>query len=227
MAGWKGFLADSAVRFVKQPPSDEWDPHERRHPAGQRAMLPAPLLLAADTLLLRMARPSRWLTSSVVVLLVCACLATVLVCSSSEGNSNIRTCTSTAPATLLRAHRCNTLLSASPAASRAALSCTCSLQFHCSYSQTRVRLFYPLVDPLRLEPAQQRPPWRTHLRHACVLCRTLSPAALPLRFFSFPTCPDGSAPSFETVLRRFAHLLCTFPPSRLDLRGLPPLPWCA
>ena len=51
-------------------------------------------------------------------------------------------------------------------------------------ADTSPTLLSALVDPLRLEPAQQRPPWRTHSRHACVLCRTLSPAALPLRLFS-------------------------------------------
>ena len=88
--------------------------------------------------------PSRWLTSPCVVLRVCACSATVLACSSSEGNSNIRATSFTAPASLLRAHSCSTLLSASPTASLAALLCACLLQFRCSYSQTRVRLFYPL-----------------------------------------------------------------------------------
>jgi hypothetical protein len=87
---------------------------------------------------------SRWLTSPCVVLRVCACSATVLACSSSQGNSNIRATSSTAPASLLRAHSCSTLLSASPAAPLAALLCACSLQFRCSNSQTRVRLFYPL-----------------------------------------------------------------------------------
>jgi hypothetical protein len=41
-------------------------------------------------------------------------------------------------------------------------------------------LLSALVDPLRLELGQQRPPWRTHLRRACVLCRTSSSATLPL-----------------------------------------------
>jgi hypothetical protein len=129
---------------VQRPPSDEWDHRGRRHPAGLRATLRTPLLLAAGAVLLRMAHPWRWLTSPCVVLRVCACSATVLACSSSEGNSNIRASASTAPASLLRARSCSTLLSASPAAPLAALLCACSLQFRCSYSQTRVRLFYPL-----------------------------------------------------------------------------------
>lgn len=67
-------------------------------------------------------------------------------------------------------------------------------------ADTSPTLLSALVDPLRLEPAQQRPPWRTHLRHACVLCRTLSPAALPLRLF----------PSRRvlTVQHRLARLRC-------------------
>lgn len=52
-------------------------------------------------------------------------------------------------------------------------------------ADTSPTLLSALVDPLRLELAQQRPPWRTHMRHACVLCRTLSPAALPFRLFPF------------------------------------------
>lgn len=52
-------------------------------------------------------------------------------------------------------------------------------------ADTSPTLLSALGDPLRLEPAQQRPPWRMHMRHACVLCRTLSPAALLLRLFPF------------------------------------------
>ena len=67
-------------------------------------------------------------------------------------------------------------------------------------ADTSPTLLSALVDPRRLEPGQQRPRWRTHLRCACVLCRTLSPAALPLRLW--PSRP------VLTVQHRPARLLC-------------------
>lgn len=67
-------------------------------------------------------------------------------------------------------------------------------------ADTSPTLLSALVDLLRLEPGQQRPPWRMHLRHACVLSRSLSPAALPLRLF--PSRP------VLTVQYRLARLHC-------------------
>lgn len=109
-------------------------------------------LSARACMLLRcMPRPPPALTSPCVVLRVCACSATVPACLSSEGNSKIRTSSSTAPASFLRARCCSTLLSASPAAPLAALLGTCSLRFCRSYLQTRVRLLHPLsLIPLDL-----------------------------------------------------------------------------
>jgi hypothetical protein len=49
-------------------------------------------------------------------------------------------------------------------------------------ANTSPTLASALVDPLRLEPGQQRSPWRTHLRHASSRCRTHRTASLLFRF---------------------------------------------
>jgi hypothetical protein len=94
-------------------------------------------------LLLRILRRRRVLTSSCLVLRVCAFSATVPAPLSSDGNSNIHASSSSAPASLLRASTCSRLSFASPAACCIASSLAPCMHQRCYSSTIHVRLFYP------------------------------------------------------------------------------------
>ena len=144
-----------------------------------------------------MLRPPWVLTSSCLVLRVCASSATVPACCSSDSNSNTRASTFSASASLLRARQLQqALLCLASSAPLCFFPCLLAAASSLTYDHASPTLLSALVDPLRLESGSSN-----HLNTcACATCaaacfapsgRRGGPALPTLVLLSDP---DGPAP---------------------------------